>query len=189
MNVATLQLETPRLLLRPTRSEDFEGWAAFMADPESARFVGGVQPRPVAWRGFLTMAGAWEIQGYAMFSVIEKASGRWIGRIGPWQPEGWPGTEVGWGIVRDRCGLGYATEAATAAIDWAFAELGWTDVIHTIDVENLASQQVARKLGSRNRGRGQLPEPYQHIVIDVWGQTREEWLARRRTMYVAIGSS
>ena len=75
------------------------------------------------------MAGAWAIQGFAMFSVIEKVSGRWIGRIGPWQPEGWPGTEIGWGIVRDRCGFGYATEAAAATIDWAFAvRSGPTDV-------------------------------------------------------------
>jgi RimJ/RimL family protein N-acetyltransferase len=182
MNLSALQLETPRLLLRPTLPEDFEPWAAFVADPESSRFVGGVQPRPVAWRGFLAMAGAWAIQGFAMFSVIEKASGRWIGRIGPWYPEGWPGTEVGWGIVRDRCGHGYATEAATASIDWAFAELGWTDVIHTIDVANVASQVVARKLGARNRGRGRLPAPHEHAVIDIWGQTREEWLARRSAL-------
>jgi len=183
MNLATLQLETSHLLLRPILREDFDAWAAFVGDPESARFVGGVQPRPVAWRGFLTMAGAWAVQGFAMFSVIEKASGRWIGRVGPWQPEGWPGTEVGWGIVRDRCGFGFATEAAIATIDWAFAELGWTEVIHTIDVENVASQGVARKLGSYNRGRGQLPTPYHELVIDVWGQTKAEWLARRRSAH------
>jgi RimJ/RimL family protein N-acetyltransferase len=174
----SLRLETPRLLLRPTRREDFEPWASFVADPESARFVGGVQPRSVAWRGFLSMVGAWHIQGFAMFSVIEKASGRWIGRIGPWQPEGWPGTEIGWGIVRDRCGFGYATEAARATIDWAFTELGWTEVIHTIDVDNTASQVDARKLGSRNRGRCRLPAPYSELVIDVWGQTHAEWSAR-----------
>ena len=179
MELASLQLETPRLLLRPTGPEDFEAWAAFMADAESARFIGGVQPRPVAWRGFLTMAGAWVIQGFSMFSVVEKNSGRWVGRVGPWYPKGWPGTEVGWGIARDRCGLGYATEAATATIDWVFAELGWTEVIHTIAPENVASQVVARKLGSRHRGRGQLPEPYAHLATEIWGQTREEWLARR----------
>ena len=177
--LATLQLETPRLLLRPSRREDFEEWAAFMADPESARFIGGVQARPVAWRGFLSMAGAWAIQGFSMFSVIEKSSGRWIGRVGPWYPEGWPGTEVGWGIARDRCGLGYATEAAIATIDWVFAELGWTEVIHTIVPENVASQVVARKLGSRVRGSAPLPAPYEHIVTEIWGQTREEWLERR----------
>ena len=174
-----LQLETDRLVLRPIRREDFAAFAAFLADAESTRHLGGPQPRAVAWRTFLAMAGAWAMQGFAMFSVIEKASGAWVGRVGPWQPEGWPGTEVGWGIARDRCGLGYATEAATAAIDWAFDALGWSEVIHVIDVGNAASQAVARKLGSRNRGRGQLPAPYEAVIIDVWGQTREEWRARR----------
>ncbi len=175
----TLQLETDRLVLRPIRREDFAAFAAFLADAESTRHLGGPQPRAVAWRTFLAMAGAWAMQGFAMFSVIEKASGAWVGRVGPWQPEGWPGTEVGWGIARDRCGLGYATEAATTAIDWAFDALGWSEVIHVIDVGNAASQAVARKLGSRNRGRGQLPAPYEAVIIDVWGQTREEWRARR----------
>jgi RimJ/RimL family protein N-acetyltransferase len=81
---------------------------------------------------------------------------------------------------RARSKRGYATEAATAAIDWAFAELGWVDVIHAIDPENKASAAVARKLGSRNRGRGRLPAPYDGVVIDVWGQTRDEWLKRPR---------
>jgi RimJ/RimL family protein N-acetyltransferase len=181
MNLDTLELETPRLLLRPTSPHDFEEFAAFQGDAETMRYLGAAaQPRSVAWRSFLTMAGAWAMQGFAMFSVIEKASGRWVGRVGPWQPDGWPGTEVGWGIVRDRCRLGYATEAATAAIDWTFAELGWTEVIHVIDPANVASQGVARKLGSRNRGRGQLPAPYADMVIDVWGQTKAEWLSRRR---------
>jgi RimJ/RimL family protein N-acetyltransferase len=87
------------------------------------RHLGGVQPRSVAWRGFLQMAGAWTIQGFSMFSVIEEVSGRWIGRIGPWRPEGWPGPEVGWALSRDVWGKGYATEAATAAMDWVFDEL------------------------------------------------------------------
>lgn len=173
-------LETGRLILRPIRPEDFEGWAAFMADPEQARFIGGPQPRAAAFRGFLTMAGAWAMQGFSMFSVVEKASGRWVGRLGPWQPEGWPGTEVGWGILREFEGRGYATEGATAAIDWAFGTLGWTEVIHCIDPENVASQGVARRLGSRPLRRTNLPPPFEDAVVDVWGQTRDEWRARPR---------
>jgi RimJ/RimL family protein N-acetyltransferase len=180
MDPASLRIETPRLVLRPPRPEDFDAFAAFQANPETMHFLGSAaQPRSLAWRSFLTMAGAWAMQGFGMFTVIEKESGRWVGRVGPWQPEGWPGTEVGWGIVHDRCRLGYATEAATGAIDWAFAALGWHEVIHVIDLENLPSQGVARKLGSRNRGRGQLPAPFTDSVIDVWGQTKAEWLARR----------
>jgi RimJ/RimL family protein N-acetyltransferase len=172
-------LETERLLLRPTAAEDFEPWAALMADAETARYVGGVQGRHAAWRGFLAMAGAWQIQGFGMFSVIEKASGRWIGRVGPWFPEQWPGTEVGWTLARDSWGRGYATEAATIATDWAFDELGWSEVIHSIDPANVASQQVAMRLGSTRRGPGRLPPPYDHAPIDIWGQTRAQWQARR----------
>ncbi len=150
-----------------------------MADEEATRFIGGVQPRAVAWRGFLSMVGAWTIQGYAMFSVIEKDSGQWVGRLGPWVPEGWPGTEVGWSIARRAWGKGYATEGATAAIDWAFDDLGWDDVIHTIDPANTASRAVAQRLGSVCRGPGQLPAPYEHEPIEIWGQTRQAWRARR----------
>ncbi len=183
----TPHLETPRLIMRPPRIEDFEAYAAFSADAESTRFLGGVQPRSIAWRNFMVHAGAWQLQGFSMFSVVHKATGEWLGRVGPWAPEGWPGTEVGWGIARSSCNLGYATEAAIAAIDWAFAELGWDEVIHCIDPENLGSQAVARKLGSRNRGRGRLPSPHENAVVDIWGQTREEWFERKRLSRDANG--
>ncbi len=173
------RIETNRLLLRPPLAQDFEDWARFMADAEATRFIGGPQPRAVAWRGFLAMVGAWQIQGFAMFSVLEKASGRWIGRIGPWHPEGWPGDEVGWSLVRAAWGKGYATEAAAAAMDWAFDVLGWEQVIHTIDPANTGSIGVAKRLGSSLIGPGRLPEPYEQARVDVWGQSRSDWRARR----------
>ena len=177
--VETLRLETARLVLRPPRLEDFDGYAAFMADPRAAKFVGGVQPRSTAWRGFMTIAGAWYLQGFSMFSVIEKASGRWVGRVGPWMPDGWPGREIGWGILAEHWGKGFATEAAEASMSFAIDVLGWDDVIHVIEGTNTASQSVARKLGARNRGPGKLPPPYENAAVDIWGQTRDEWLARR----------
>ena len=109
-------IETERLLLRPPRREDLDGWAELMADPENSRFIGGPVARAGAWRGMAAMAGSWALYGFGMFSLIEKASGRWVGRVGPWQPEEWPGTEVGWGIVKPAWGRGYATEAAVATI-------------------------------------------------------------------------
>ena len=159
--------------------EDFDAWAQFQSDPEATRFLGGPQSRALAWRTFMCMCGAWSVAGVAMFSVIEKASGQWIGRLGPWQPEGWPGTEVGWGIARAHWGKGYASEGAAAALDFAFDVLGWSEVIHVIALENVASQGVARRLGSTNLRRVQLPDPLQNIVADAWGQTREQWRAGR----------
>ena len=179
-------LETERLVLRPPRKEDFDAWAEFMSDEACMRFLGGVQPRAAAWRAFATMVGAWELVGFAMFSVIERSTGRWLGRLGPWQPEGWPGTEVGWGLVRSAWGKGYALEGAIAAIDWSFEHLGWSEVIHCIDPVNAPSQALARRLGSTCRGPGRMPPPFDHATVDLWGQTRDEWFARRRSGEVAV---
>ena len=180
MTVPPVQiLETERLILRPPRSEDLEPWIAFSADEETMRHIGGAQARSVAWRAICSVTGAWTIQGFSMFSVIEKSTGRWVGRLGPWQPADWPGTEVGWALTRDTWGKGYATEGAIAAMDYAFDVLGWTEAIHTITPTNHASQGVARKLGSTLRGRAAMPTPFQNTDFEVWGQTRAQWLARR----------
>jgi RimJ/RimL family protein N-acetyltransferase len=171
-------LETERLILRAPVAADFEPWAAFCADEETARFLGGAQGREGAWRIMSTMTGAWVVRGFSMFSVVEKSTGRWIGRVGPWQPEGWPGTEVGWGLAREAWGKGYASEAAAATIDWAFATFEWTEVIHTIEPANVNSTAVAKRLGSRILRQAVLPAPL-NLAVDCWGQSREEWLARR----------
>lgn len=68
-----------------------------------------------------------------------------------------------------------------SVIDWAFANLGWTEIIHVIDVGNTPSQAVARKLGSANRGRAQLPPPHADAVVEIWGQTKADWTGRRRS--------
>jgi RimJ/RimL family protein N-acetyltransferase len=173
-------IETERLTLRPPAVEDFPRWCELMADPEASRFIGGPLSPAQTWRSLMTMAGFWALTGEGMFSVMERSSGLWLGRIGPLHPYGWPGTEVGWSLHPEAHGHGYAVEAATATIDYAFDHLGWADVIHCIAPENLASARVAEKLGSTNRGPGVLPDPFAHEQVDIWGQTREQWRARRR---------
>lgn len=179
INRLDLEIETARLVLRPPRMEDFPAWAAFMADEEASRYIGGLQPPSVAFRGLATVTGCWALQGFGMFSMIEKASGEWIGRSGPWQPMGWPGAEVGWGVVRSRWGQGFAREAAEASMDFAVDVLGWTDIIHSIHPANVSSQTLARRLGSQNRGPGQMPPPFDDKPVDIWGQTAAEWRHRR----------
>ncbi|HEY4555055.1 MAG TPA: GNAT family N-acetyltransferase [Lysobacter sp.] len=176
-----LRIETPRLILRRPEIEDFERYAELHADETAARFVGGTMPRAAAWRKFLQMPGAWAIQGFAMFSVVERDSGLWLGQVGPWRPEGWPGNEIGWVFHPGAWGRGYATEAAIAAMDWAFDELGWDDVVHCIDPANAPSQALATRVGSSVLRQARLPAPYEHVELDVWGQTRAQWQARRAT--------
>lgn len=168
-------LETKRLILRPPVEADLDGWEVFAADAEVMRFLGGQQTRAAAWRSLATMTGSWALRGFGMFSVIEKSSGQWIGRLGPWMPEGWPGTEIGWGLTRSAWGKGYAMEGTIASIDWAFAHLGWTEVIHTIDPDNEPSKVVARRLGARMDGFTMLPAPFDDKKIEKWVQSRRDW--------------
>lgn len=172
-------LQTERLILRAPVQADLDAWAAFMADPEAARYVGGEQPRTVVWRQMAVMTGSWRLKGFGMFSVVDKASGDWIGRAGCWEPEGWPGKEVGWGFRREVRRRGYATEAATAVMDWAFDSLDWSEAIHVITAANLRSAALAKRLGSSLIGSCQLPPPLPAGPVDIWGQTRAQWRARR----------
>jgi RimJ/RimL family protein N-acetyltransferase len=64
-------------------------------------------------------------------------------------------------------------------MDYAFDVLGWDEVIHTIEPANVASQAVARRLGSTLLGPSAMPPPYQDTYVESRGQTREQWLARR----------
>lgn len=171
-------LETERLILRQPQSDDFDAWVAFHADEEVMRFLGGVQGPELTWRSVCAMTGAWTIEGFSMFSIIEKETGAWVGRLGPWRPNGWPGTEIGWGLARSAWGKGYATEGAAAAMDYAVDQLGWTEIIHTILPENTASIRVAERLGSRFLRKAPTPPPFEGMIWDVYGQSADDWRAR-----------
>jgi RimJ/RimL family protein N-acetyltransferase len=139
------RLETERLVLREWRASDIDEYAAMAADPEVMAHVGGVLDRAGAWRQMALHAGHWALRGYGNWAVA--ARGRMIGRAGLWQPEGWPGLEVGWALAREAWGQGYATEAGRAAMDWAWTELGVPGLISVISPENARSIRVAERLG------------------------------------------
>ena len=126
-------LHTERLILRPPAVADLDGWATLMGDKDAMRYLAGPQPRPLAWRNLMMMAGSWALCGFGMFSVIDKASGEWLGRIGPWHPDGWPGAELGWALLPRAQGKGLAAEAAGTCLRFCFETLGWSDVVHCID--------------------------------------------------------
>jgi RimJ/RimL family protein N-acetyltransferase len=171
-------IETGRLILRGWRESDIEPNTAMLADPASGRFITSdgkpVTEAFVGWRNAAVMAGHWALHGFGLFVVEEKQTGRYVGRVGPWLPPSWPGFEIGWGIASGFRGKGYAVEAASASIDWAFARFEIDRIIHCIDRENVASQSVARRLGAVIEGEFDL---FGHVA-DVWVTHREAWMAR-----------
>ena len=77
-------IETERLLLRGLSAEDFNAYADMVADPEVTRYLGVGQPltRWDAWRQMAIFIGHWELRGFGIWAVEERATGRFLGRIG-----------------------------------------------------------------------------------------------------------
>jgi len=144
-------LETERLVMRPWRESDVDPYLELTSDPEAMRYLGfgETMDREGTWRNIALILGHWALRGYGFWAVEEKASGAFLGRVGLWQPEGWPGLEVGWALLRRCWGKGYASEAARASLDYAFTKLGETHVISLIYPENQRSIRVAERIGER----------------------------------------
>ena len=151
-------LETERLRLRVFRDDDLDAYARICADPEVMRYLGDGKPltRDDAWRQMAWILGHWQLRGYGLWAVEERATGTLIGRIGHINPEGWPGFELGWMLGRAFWGRGYATEGARRALEFAFAELKQRHVISLIRPDNTPSIRVAERLGESLEGRVHL---------------------------------
>ena len=153
-----IALESERLRLRQFRQEDLEAYAVICADPEVMRYLGEGKPlaRWEAWRQMAMILGHWQLRGFGLWAVEERATGALIGRIGFFEPDGWPGFELGWMLRRESWGKGYATEGARRALAHAFTTMGRTHLISLIRSDNAPSIRVAERLGERLEGRVDL---------------------------------
>jgi RimJ/RimL family protein N-acetyltransferase len=138
-------VETERLILRRPAPSDAAAPVWFGIEPEQA----------------LAFAeDHWEQHGFGPWVAVLKETGRPVAAIdlhyaGP----GIEGVEadefeVGWAVAVDARGQGLATEAAGAALDYAFAVLGVDEVVAYTSPDNAASRRVIEKLGMRLRGEG-----------------------------------
>lgn len=172
-----MQLETDRLLLRMWRNEDFEPYAKMCEDEDIMRYIGGKPlSRLEAWRHFAYLIGHWHLRGYGHWAVEEKATRKFIGRIGFLNPEGWPAFEIGWTLGKESWGKGYATEGAHRALQYAFNDLDKKHVISLIHPENRASIRVAERLGEKPEGTAEVLG----IPVIIYGIDRPANLAAQR---------
>lgn len=167
-------LETKRLILREIDIEqDFKPWVEMMSDEETVRFIGGkTMDRAACWRHIATLIGHQQLRGFGFYSVVEKSSGDWIGRVGHWAPEGWPEPEIGWTIHKQYTRNGYAKEAGSACVQYAFETLGWSRVIHVIDAKNTASIKTAEAIGSKRLYHIDSLPPFGEVDCWAYGQSR-----------------
>ena len=144
------QLLTPRLWLRQFDASDFEAYAQMLGDPDTMRMIGNgnaLTPEE-AWKNLAQLIGHWNLRGYGLYAVEHLETGRLIGRVGLYQPLGWPGLEIGWLIERTHRRQGYASEAARAVVQEAAFCFPETKLISLIHPQNIASMGVATSLGA-----------------------------------------
>jgi RimJ/RimL family protein N-acetyltransferase len=146
------ELETARLRFRDWRESDVDPFHAFYRDPQSEAVYGTDAQRSDAWRRMGLFVGHWQLRGYGPWALEDKKSGRFAGYCGLWFPEGWNDPEIGWGIMPEFRGAGYAGEAAARARDFGYCEKGLARLVSYINPSNKASLRVAEKLGARPDG-------------------------------------
>ncbi len=141
-------LETKRMILRAPVADDQDGFAAFLMSAR-AIYAGGTQDRTEAIAEFQEMIDFWNTAELGTFTMARKGNGLAIGHVGGLKPEGWPETEIGWSIWRDEDeGKGFASEAATAVLDYAFNNLGWNTAVSYVAPDNKRSIRMIERLGA-----------------------------------------
>ena len=162
-------LETSRLTLRPFVADDFEALCAMRSDPEVMRYLYGERMSPAETGAFLTRkmaATSWASEGdWLTAAVVERASDLTVGDVAlRWVSERDATAEIGFVFDPRHQGKGFATEAARALVDWAFATADFHRVIGRTEARNTASARVLQKLGMRLEA---------HLVENEW--VKDEW--------------
>jgi RimJ/RimL family protein N-acetyltransferase len=154
MKIEVPVLETARLRMRGHRVDDLADCTAMWGDAGVTRFIGGI-PFTVedVWARILRYAGHWAWLEFGPWIVEEKETGRFVGEVGFAEfkriihPPLERMPEIGWVLTPGAQGLGYATEAALAAIEWATGRLGPVRTACIIHPDNEPSLRVAAKCG------------------------------------------
>jgi RimJ/RimL family protein N-acetyltransferase len=172
-------IETERLLLREPVLEDADPAVALLTDPVAMEFIGGVHPEAVADPEFVVRRWLerWEDNLCGPFSVVRREDGEWLGRCGllVWDTRTWTQTtfassgeyaqpELGWAFAREYWGSGYATEAALAVREWAYAERGVERLVSLIAPANVRSQRLAERLDAKPGETVELFDNGPHVV-------------------------
>jgi RimJ/RimL family protein N-acetyltransferase len=150
--VTVPELSTSRLLLRGWRDEDLAPFAALNADPEVMRYLPSVQTREesdAAVRNLILPS--FEQHGFGLWAAERKDRAEFIGFVGlsvaGFDVGFTPAVEVGWRLARAQWGHGFATEAATASLEFGFGTAGLDEIVSFTSPLNRRSRAVMERIG------------------------------------------
>lgn len=167
-----MELQTPRLVLRPFREEDAPALYDYARDPRVGPAAG--------WRPHRSLEESRQIiqkalTGLQVFALWERAANQLIGSAGFTGLPGGNAREIGYSLRPDRWGRGYATEAVEALVDYGFASLGLSALWASHYNGNQRSRRVLEKNGFTWLFAQTLQDGLGERIVHFYKLTREEW--------------
>lgn len=146
-------LTTDRLALRELRPDDVDALLEIMGDRIAMRYYPAPFDRDAVARWIALSRSSYEANGFGLWAVVRRSDGRFLGDCGVilQSVEGRTIPEVGYHIVREEQGRGYATEAARACVAWVFAQTDHDTVCSIVHPDNAPSRAVAAKIHRQMR--------------------------------------
>lgn len=171
---------TERLLLRPFRDDDLPEWAELNTDPEVMRYLGGAPLTRAESDAIAAGVNAqYDAEGIGFLAIERRSDGVLLGAGGltreAWHPDD---IEIGWRLARRYWGHGYASEAASSWLDYAFTDLDLPRVLSSTDAPNTNSIAVMERLGMTFVEATQLVDdgiPFDAVIYSI---TQEAWRSR-----------
>lgn len=179
------RLTTARLVLEPLVDSDLDELAALSAEPTFWHYPFGRGMSRDETAAFLERTQArYRDDGTGVLAVRRHHDATllgWAGLAVPhFLPEILPAVEVGWRFGREFWGNGFATEAAAAALDYAFEQCELTEIVSIFQPENVASGAVMDRLGITLERR--TPHPVSGVELAVRSISKADWLEWRERL-------
>lgn len=161
-------LETERCMIRETTVEDVEEFYRIYAEPSITYFMDPLYEKPEEERAYAQdyIEKVYSFYGYGMWSIVNQATGRVMGRAGLSWREGYDIPELGFVIEVPYQRQGYAFEVCRAIVDYGFHELDFEKIQALVKAENVASVMLCKKLGFECCGEvEEQGEEYERYVL------------------------
>ena len=175
---------TSRLVLRSWRDSDFEPCAKLEADPRVIEYLPwpGPSPRDLTYRAIERARSGLAENQYGWWAVEAPNVADFIGGVGlgvhTFESDFTPCMEIGWRLAYEYWGKGYATEAASAVLAYAFETLHVDEIVSLSNVRNRRSFAVMERIGllyERDIQWPLLPAGHPLRAYALYKLRREDW--------------
>lgn len=177
------QLESERLILRRWKKSDIKPFAILNSDPKVMEFFPRILSEPETGNLVVFIEECFEKHDLGLWAVDRKDTKEFIGFVGLWIPtfkaDFTPCVEIGWRLLYEHWGKGFAPEAAMVSLEDGFSRLNLDEIVSFTTKANKKSIRVMEKIGLSFKDEFEHPSlPEDHVLRPhvIYSITRDRWL-------------